>query len=272
MPRYQVIGTGVHTGRQRKRIFEAKDEEELHALLKKDQTTAEIIEELPPLPPSENQLQYANSLGIDIPEGISFDELSDLISFKQMHDKKASKRHRGFADFFGIRTTKYTGKKLIYERIFNILRDEGRDQELAAWFVFRVYRNLIKGTDDAMIDGPQSTNIQHIADLLKDDIRVMNSIRRYNSRYSHWFGTWTDPDGFSHEGGSKETIAFKAAKEHLQHLIKEEDAIKKHVVHRTNALTQKAKNNKKKKIEEQGILVIVIIFIVLVLLIRILFA
>ncbi|RRS32631.1 MAG: hypothetical protein P794_00805 [Epsilonproteobacteria bacterium (ex Lamellibrachia satsuma)] len=267
MPRYQVIGTGIHTGRQRKRIFEAKNEEELHALLKKDQTTAETVEELPPLPPSENQLQYANSLGINIPEGVSFDELSDLISFKQMHDKKASERHRGFAEYFGIETTKYTGKKLIYERIFNTLLSEGRDQELAAWFVFRVYRNLVKGADDAMIEGPQSSKIQHIADLLKDDIRVMNSIRRYDSRYSHWFGTWTDPDGFSHEGGSKGTVAFKAAREQLQYLIKEEDAIKKHVAQRLKASTQKTEIDKNKKIEEQdvviGLIFIVILFIIM---------
>lgn len=61
--------------------------------------------------PTDNQINYAQSLGIYIPFGITFDELSDLISNVENNDKLATDRHKSFAEFYGVRYTKNIGKK-----------------------------------------------------------------------------------------------------------------------------------------------------------------
>jgi len=89
MPSYEIKGKGKDTGRKRKRIFTAPNEEEAKQLAEADGTLVEEIKEIPPDPPTERQLDYAKDLGISIPSNATKDDLSDLISLKVDRDKPA---------------------------------------------------------------------------------------------------------------------------------------------------------------------------------------
>lgn len=79
MPACEIGDKGLETGRKRKCVFYAKNESEARFLTEEDGTSVEEIEELPPEPPRERQLEYDNDSGVIIPENAS---KSDLISAK----------------------------------------------------------------------------------------------------------------------------------------------------------------------------------------------
>lgn len=72
-----------------------------------------------PNPPTERQLAFAKDLGISIPADATIDEVSDLISAHLEKDRLASDNHRRIASLFGAKFTRFTGKKQLYERIFD---------------------------------------------------------------------------------------------------------------------------------------------------------
>jgi hypothetical protein len=141
MPRFEVQGKGISSGRARKRIYSARDEISARQKAADDGTDIETIEELPPDPPTERQISYANDLGITIPRDATKDELSDLISCSTDEDQPASPELLSLARSYGIETTRYTGERAVHGRIFNTLARPGREQELATWFAF----NVLKG-------------------------------------------------------------------------------------------------------------------------------
>ncbi len=209
MPNYSIEGKGKDTGRKRRRIYLAANESEARRLAEEDGTLVESISELPPEPPTERQLEYAKDLGINIPSDATKASISDLISLKVEKDKPSTARHRAFAEQYGIDVTKYIGKKALFDRIHASLSTQGRENELLAWFAFRVYRELTNGADDAPIDDPGNPLFHAIADELVSDEKIIKSIRRYRGRDLIWFGEWTAPDGGLHTGGSNRTMAYK---------------------------------------------------------------
>jgi hypothetical protein len=142
MPKYTVKGVGRDTGRRRRPVVEAKNEAHARELAEADGTLVESIERLPEEPATDAQLAYARDLGISFPDGATKHELSDLLSAHLEHDKPADSRHFGFAELYGVSYTQFTGKKSLYRRIFVTLSEPGREQDLAAWFAYRVYRAL----------------------------------------------------------------------------------------------------------------------------------
>jgi len=162
-------------------------------------------------PPTERQLAYARDLGIAIPADVTKQELSDLIDGRLQKDKPAASHFQAFAKRFGVVFTQYVGKKSLFDRLFTHLTRPGREEDMTAWFVFRVYRELVKGRADASIKGPDDLPIREIARVLLEDKSVVQSIRRYQGRDLVWFGEWTSPDGTVHYGASNQTIAYKRA-------------------------------------------------------------
>lgn len=211
MPRFEVTGTGKATGRQRKRIYEATTAEHARHQAEVEGTLVHVIVELPAEPPTAAQLQLAREHGIDLPIGANRAEISDLISLATWRDKPASADLQAIARRYGVNVTKYTGKKLLFQRIFEHLSKPGHEQDLAAWFAYRVYRELVSGSYDSPVKGPTDPLIATVARTLAADSAVIDSIRRYRGADLVWFGRWTAPDGTMHEGGSNRTTAYKAA-------------------------------------------------------------
>lgn len=175
-----------------------------------------IPESTGPEPPTQRQLDYARDLGIDVPADATKEEVSDLISACLEKDKPATDRHRSFAVLYRVRFTRFTGKRELYQRIFNTLKRPGREAELVEWFVFRVYRTLVKGAENASINTPDDPVIKDIAAELSTQDNFLRSVQRYDPDSLLWFGEWTSPDGWQHFGGSRRTVAFQKAFDLLQ--------------------------------------------------------
>jgi TM2 domain-containing membrane protein YozV len=159
--------------------------------------------------PTDRQIDYARSLGIYIPFGITRAELSDLIENKNSKDKLASDRHKGFADFYNITYSQYVGKKTLFRKIQYELFGNNKTEDMASWFVFRVYRTLVRGQEDVSITSPDNQIIQEIASDLIKDSKFINSLKRYADSDLRYFGEFTDSNGTTHFGASKTTNAYK---------------------------------------------------------------
>ncbi|HXK29887.1 MAG TPA: hypothetical protein VJ646_16705 [Candidatus Binatia bacterium] len=216
MPTFRVTGRGRDTGRKRQQQYVAADEARAKDLAEAEGTSVESIERLPDAPPTERQLAYAKDLGISVPVDASIEDVSDLIDARLHGDKPAEARHQAIAKRYGVIFTRYTGKKALFDRLMAKLIEPGLEQDLVAWFIYRVYRELVGGKTDARIQSPDEPTIQEIARQLACDEAALKSIRRYQGRDLIWFGQWTAPDGVVHEGGSNQTIAYKRASSMLR--------------------------------------------------------
>ncbi|WP_147273936.1 hypothetical protein [Aeromonas sp. ARM81] len=220
MPRFEVSGRGKDTGRKRKRVYVAASQALAVQQAESDGTQVDDVIELPQLPPSDAQIAYAKQLGLALPDKVTQDEVSDLISVKTDSDKPAEPRHKAFASLYGVEFTQYIGKKLLFDKIQAALVEPGREKEMLSWFTFRVYREVMAGAYDAPIDSPADPVIEAIAEELLQQPDVIKSARRYEGRDLIWFGQWTSRDGFPHQGGSNRTTAYKAAAALLRKRVK----------------------------------------------------
>ena len=211
MPNFKVTGVGVKTGRNRTRTYSAFNEDRARQMALDDGTEPEKIEIIPPQPPTERQLEFARNVGINVPQGASADEVSDLLSIYQDRDKPATERHRTFADYYEVETTRCIGKKKLFQLIFNKLSQQGNEEELATWFTFRVYREITNAANTAIAAHPNNPKLVAIGKQLAKDEKILKSIRRYEGKDLIWFGEWTAPDGITYSGGSNRTAAYKAA-------------------------------------------------------------
>jgi len=213
MPKFEVNGKGRDSGRGRKRTYSATDEISAREMAAADGTDIETIEELPPDPATQRQIDYARDLGITIPTGATKDELSDLISCSTDDDLKSSPELLSLAQHYNIEVTIYTGQLAVHNRIFHFLSSTGREQELAAWFAFNVLQGRPKARTAAGNIAPDNPRLSLIGSKLAADDKVMLSIKRYSESTLLWFGERTQKDGWVRQGGSNRTAAYKAAAE-----------------------------------------------------------
>ncbi len=162
--------------------------------------------------PTERQVAYAKDLGVEIPKGISRGELSRLIDEELARQNPPSELNLAAASDFGVEVEYPLTKKGLFDLIWDTLESSGRDEDLAAWFAYRICRGCMEGgPDHPDAAGVNSSTIRRIAQELSSDPKLIKSIKRYGPRDVIWFGRWTTPDGMELEGGSKRTASFKAA-------------------------------------------------------------
>ena len=84
MPRFEVVGIGRETGRKRVNIYNAADKEAAIAIASAEGTIVEVdkIRQLPEMPATDAQKEYAKSLEIEFPPDIGKIEISQLINAK----------------------------------------------------------------------------------------------------------------------------------------------------------------------------------------------
>ncbi|MCI0365024.1 MAG: hypothetical protein L0219_14195 [Phycisphaerales bacterium] len=210
MPHFHVVGRGRDSGRERKRTYSAANEYWALKAAEADGTEVESIAETR-TPATERQVAYARDLGLQFPDDITVDEMSDLLDCRLSDDKPSTDRHREFALSFGVQCNRYTGKRRLFEQIAMYLQQDGHELDLAAWFVYRVCRNLWKGSDPPGVEGPNSPLIRDIATSVSSDSAAMKSIRRYRGEDLIRFGEWTTPSGYLATGGSTKTIGYRQA-------------------------------------------------------------
>ena len=220
--RYTVSGQHATTRRRRTRTYQARSEHEARELGTADGLIVEAVELLPPEPPTADQLALAKLLGQPIPDNLDREALSDWIARIQHKDKLATPSLRTIAEAYGLDLSEHVGKRRLFGRLFVHLNEPGRERDLAAWFSFRVYRELVKGRDDVAITTPAAPAIQAIAAQLVEVPGVMESIRRYSGEDLIWFGQWTGSSGMVNTGGSNRTKAYKEAADRLRPLVASE--------------------------------------------------
>ena len=217
--RYKVSGQHTTTRRRRTRTYAARSEDEARQCGEADGLTVDSVELLPPEPPTADQLALAASLGPAPPDGLDSEAMSDWIARIQQKDKPASPTQRAIAAAYGLEVSEHVGKRRLFRRLFVHLNEPGRDLDLAAWFTFRVYRELVRGRYGVAITTPADPAIQTIAAQLLQAPGVLESIRRYSGDELIWFGQWTGSSGIVNTGGSNRTKAYKEAAERLLPLV-----------------------------------------------------
>ncbi|GEM_PF-2741602 len=213
---FKIQGTGRDTGRKRKHVYTAWNEEHARALADADGTIVDSITQIPHDPPTERQLAYARHLRIKIPEDAIKEEVTDLISVHEDKDEPSSEIERSYAKKHEARFTRFTGKKWIYNNIFYALCREGKEQDLVSWFAYHVCIDIVGRKKENPIDNPDHPTIREIASVLSADPSVIKSICRYSGEDIIRFGEWTDREGRTHTGGSRKTIAYKTIAEALK--------------------------------------------------------
>ena len=220
MPSYEVRGRNKRTNRAIERAYSAHDESEARAIAESNGIAVESVRIRQDAPPTEAQLSYAKDLGIVVPDDATKSDVSDMISCRVDHDKPATERHKSFARMYNVEYTEYVGKKKLFNMIFTALQHPSRTIDMVSWFVYRVYRELVNGADDAPIKRPENPIIKEIAQNMANDSSVVKSIRRYEGSDLVWFGEWTAPSGLFCTGGSNNTIAYKHASSLLREKLK----------------------------------------------------
>lgn len=219
MPTYLVEGTSQKTGRKlAPRSYWGVDEAAAIAEAERAGLVVEHIVANDPEPPTERQLAYAQDLGITVPPGATFDEVSDLIDARLADDRNPpSVDDLEIARSLNIQYSRYTGKLELHNRIFAFLGKKGDANKLLQWFVYQVYRDLagrtkLGGTPKRW-DDPV---LAKIAAELADDPQVVKSVSQYAGQDLCQFGSHTLPGGEVAEGGSRRTIAYKRTAELLK--------------------------------------------------------
>ena len=84
MPRFEIVGIGRETEKKRVRVYAADNKESAISAASADGTIVELdkIRQIPDIPATESQKQYAKSLEIDFPPDISKINMSRLIDAK----------------------------------------------------------------------------------------------------------------------------------------------------------------------------------------------
>lgn len=217
MPRYRVHGLRKDTMNPSHRTFYACDEGVAFDLADEDGMYVEKVDLIEPEPATISQIAFAGRLGIDLPDDCDVDEASSLISNALEKDVVASDELFKIANTYKLYTTRFSGEKDIYDRLLPWLSRPGSEQKLTEWFVYNLYRDKIKHRNDISLEDPDDHKVWSIARELHKDERVIKSIKRYEGIDLLGFGFVDLPDERMTSGGSRNTIAYKAANK----LIKE---------------------------------------------------
>lgn len=223
MSYFDVQGYGKSTVRKRTRRYFGRTKEEAINAAAADGTLVETINEVPDAAPvaepaTDRQISYARSLGLSFPPDITMREMSDLLSRHLDGDGPPSEVLRMYAESQGLVVSRYIGKNKLLRMLGASFSSRG-DQQYAEWFVYHVWKELAAERWDAPTSSalPQHAAMQ-VASALAADERMMKSIRRYDPAEFYDFGVNTDADGYTEEGGSKSTIAYREAAMMLKNL------------------------------------------------------
>lgn len=158
-------------------------------------------------------MAYARGVGIEFPEDATFEEISALLSNYEERDQVAGAEYRTWADYFGVSYTRFTGKKALFRSILDELSKPERLLEKMQWISFRVCRHLQREADQPLVQQPDDSRLNKIAEALCTDKSAVNSAKRLNPQNPLiWFGQYTDPTGVTHAGCDLDLLVLKKSR------------------------------------------------------------
>ena len=166
-------------------------------------------------PPSERQVNYAQSLGIIVTNDMCKEDVSCLISRKTDDRSDPKPGLLQFADNHNIVFSNFIGKKTLYNIVFYNLPDLDK----CAFFIFSVYRYLSDDRESNLDLSPYKNIFYEFANTYCTDKKFLKSmVEKYIGADLRFFGDLTvDKFGKSetYTGGTIKSYAYKAAKQYL---------------------------------------------------------
>ena len=135
---FRVTGKSVTTGRNNTRRYEARDEAAARELALADGLTDPFTFEVAPhREPTERQLEYALDLGVSLPDGVCFDDISTIITRVVDFDVEESP-DPGFSRYahdMGVMFSRFAGRVSLLSHAVAQLKGE----KLATLYAYCVY-------------------------------------------------------------------------------------------------------------------------------------
>lgn len=211
MPNYEFRFIKATTGRSNTRTRWAMDEDHLRLLLAGEGIVPDEIALLPAEPATERQISYMASLGILFPADITKDEASDLLTNHLEQRPVADLDDFTIASTMRAEVTRYASKKAIYRSILFAIQQRANDEEIGAWYAYRVYRN---GHDRALagIRDPLDERFAAIGRQVAADQKLRASLRRAAQNATsafRYFGQIVTPDGVVLQGESDRSEVYQ---------------------------------------------------------------
>lgn len=190
---YNVVGTNPTTQKKNKRRISATDEAEAIEKAKKAGLLDPVIQDIVPCEePTERQMDYVMALGASIPEDISKEDVSaiisriadsdDIVSEKwiakdQMHVevrplKSPDEDFALFAHMMGVKFSRYIGEDALFER--TVYHLTGRNK--AAFFAYCVLCSVSGQKIGNMLESPNLDRLYAFGDKAAATENLMRSI------------------------------------------------------------------------------------------------
>jgi hypothetical protein len=211
MHRYLICGTGSASGRRRTRIYQAATEALARDFAEADGTLCDRILKLPPVQVTSRLSLVARAHQIDFPSPTCSEELAQLICLKIWRDTIASSDLQNIASEHGVLVTVYSGRGFLCQSIFAKLASSDNTADLAAWFAYRVYIDLVGSLKNSRVRNPDDPLIRIVARLLATSSEVVQSIKRYEGADLLSFNDWSDSAGIRRKGARRLTLAYVRA-------------------------------------------------------------
>ena len=203
------------TNRVRKvKVYATSKEDATHQLTQLGYLPPFSLTRAPDKQPTERQIELCKEANIDIPANACCEDVSALLtSYYEYDEKPPSDGLKEFATNHKIIFSSYSGKKLLYDKVFSGLDIENK----IAFFIFSVYRYLSDDRESNLDVHPHREIFYDFAREKAGSKRYINSLIKYRGRDLRFFGTLTFDDYpyKSHYGGRTDLMAYRDAKQYL---------------------------------------------------------
>ncbi len=121
-----MIGINPKTNRKNKRVYETRREEQaIKCAIDEGFEAPFEVTAIPFDPPSERQLDYANSIGIYVPpEACRYDVSAMLSRYEDDDEEPVDEKIAKMANIYGIMFSRYAGKKAILNKAHQLPKME----------------------------------------------------------------------------------------------------------------------------------------------------
>jgi hypothetical protein len=172
---YEVQGKGTDSGRTRTRQYKATSAGDARRQAEAAGTTIDTITDLGPEPPTEHQIAYANSLGIGIPEGATFADVSCMITNAVHNEEPAPKADMALASAFGLKPpSQYMNREELAGFIYHHLDSS----QLVQWYLYLVFKRRANQRVQKKVESPVDPELVRLAREMGKDPKVLESIRK----------------------------------------------------------------------------------------------
>ena len=166
-------------------------------------------------PATSYQKEYATSLNITLPDTATKSDAKAIMDRHLDEDIPAPQTLIYYAKNHEILCSDYIGYKFLH----NLMFDNLSPLDLAAFFCYCVYQDIVEEYHEDLDTHPHSEVFYQFANKYEKDFYFETSLKDYYGEDLLAFGKHTVPfpDGSKRTlyGGSKQTTAYKLALEHL---------------------------------------------------------